>query len=169
MDIKIYTTPTCGYCHQAKSFFSQLGVKYTEFDVSQDERAAEEMVKVSGQMGVPVIIIDGQVVVGFDRGRIQELLAGGKVHFGLKVADADRIAQKQGAIPVFGAVIGEVAAGSLGEKAGLKPGDIITEINGRRIANAADVAKALGELKSGGILSVRFLRGSDTKKSEIVI
>jgi len=127
------------------------------------------MVKVSGQMGVPVIVIDGQVVVGFDRARLQSLLASGKVHFGIKVADADRIAQKHGEIPVFGAIIGEVARGSLGEKAGLNPGDIITEINGRRISNAADVEKTLGTLRSGDIMSVLFLRGSDPRKSEIVV
>ena len=124
---------------------------------------------MSGQMGVPVTVIDGQVVVGFDRARLQALLAGGKVRFGIKVADADRIAQKQGAIPIFGAIIGEVARGSLGEKAGLNPGDIITEISGRRISNAADVEKALGELKPGSIMAILFLRGSETRKSEIVV
>jgi serine protease DegQ len=127
------------------------------------------MVRTSGQMGVPVIVINGQVVVGFDRARLQALLAGGKVHFGLKVADADRILQKQGAIPVFGAAIGEVVPGSLGEKAGLRPGDIITEISGSRISKAADVEPALGELKSGSIMTVLFLRGTETRKSEIVV
>jgi S1-C subfamily serine protease len=145
-------------------------VKYTEYDVSRDEKAAEEMVSKSGQMGVPVIIIDGQVVVGFDRARLEAILAtGSRVHFGLKVADADRIAQKQGAIPVFGALIGEVAPGSLGEKVGLRPGDIITEINARRVSNATDVAQAVAGLKTGGILTVLFLRGNDTRKSEIVV
>jgi len=144
-------------------------VKFTEYDVSRDQQAAEEMVKESGQMGVPVTIIDGQVVVGFDRGRFQELLAGGKIHFGLKVADADRIAQKQGAIPVFGALVGEVARGSLGEKAGLNPGDIITEISGRRISNAADVAMVLADLKPGSVMTVLFLRDDSTRKSEIVV
>jgi S1-C subfamily serine protease len=144
-------------------------VKFTEYDVSLDQQAAEEMVRVSGQMGVPVIVIDGQVVVGFDRARIQSLLAGGKIHFGLKVADADRIAQKQGAIPVFGALVGEVARGSLGEKAGLNPGDIITEISGRRISNAADVEKVLGEIKPGSVMNILFLRGDNARKSEIVV
>lgn len=120
-------------------------------------------------MGVPVIVIDGQVVVGFDRERIQELLASGKIRFGLKVADADRMAQKQGTVPIFGALVGEVAPGSLGEKAGLKAEDIITEISGRRISNAANVEQALGGLKSGNIVSIVFLRGDATKKSEIVI
>jgi membrane-associated protease RseP (regulator of RpoE activity) len=144
-------------------------VKFTEYDVSVDEKAAEEMIRVSGQMGVPVTVIDGQVVVGFDRGRLQALLAGGKIHFGLKVADADRIAPKQGAVPVFGAVIGAVAAGSLGEKAGLKAGDIITEISGRRVNNAADVEQVLGGLRSGSVMTILFLRGEETRKSEIVV
>lgn len=125
--------------------------------------------RTSGQMGVPVLVIDGQVVVGFDRERIKMLLAGAKIRFGLKVADADRVAQKQGVTPVFGALIGEVAPGLLGAKAGLKPGDIITEISGRRISNADDVEKALGGLKSGDIMNIIFLRGTDTRKSEIVI
>jgi S1-C subfamily serine protease len=145
-------------------------VKYTEHDVSQDQQAAEEMVRTSGQMGVPVIVIDGEVVVGFDRGRIQALLAGGgKVRFGLKVADADKMAQKQGTIPVFGALVGEVTPGSPGERAGLKTGDIITGISGRRISKAADVAQALASLQPGNIVTLLFLRGDENRKSEIVI
>ncbi|OGO18642.1 MAG: hypothetical protein A2Z15_05525 [Chloroflexi bacterium RBG_16_50_11] len=144
-------------------------MKFTEYDVSRDEAKAEEMVRISGQMGVPVIAIDGQIVVGFDRNRLKSLLSGDKIRFGLKVADAARAAQKTGSVPVFGAVIGEVSPGSLGEKAGLKPGDIITEINGRRISNAADAGQALGALSSGNIVTVLFLRGSENRKSEIVV
>jgi S1-C subfamily serine protease len=148
-------------------------VKYTEYDVSRNREAAEEMVGLTGQMGVPVIIIDGQVVIGFDRARLQALLASGNgskpPRFGLKIADADRVAQKQGAIPVFGALIGEVSPGSLGEKAGLRAGDIITEVNMRRISNADDLGKALVGLKAGSIVTIMFLRGSENRKSEIVI
>ena len=131
------------------------------------------MVELTGQMGVPVIVIDSQVVVGFDRARIQTLLDGGSVRqpprFGLKIADADRVAQKQGAIPVFGAIIGEVSPGLSGEKAGLRTGDIITEVNMRRVSNAADLEKALAGLKAGSIVTIMFLRGSENRKSEIVI
>jgi S1-C subfamily serine protease len=144
-------------------------VKYTEYDVSRDEKAAEEMVRTSGQMGVPVIIIDGQVVVGFDRVRLQALLAGGGIRFGLKVADADKIAQRQGGMLRLGALVGEVAPGFPGEKVGLRRGDIITEINSRHISGAADVAQALGGLRAGSIVTVIFLRGDDTRKSEIVV
>lgn len=145
-------------------------MKYTEYDVSADQNAAEEMVKVSGQMGVPVIIIDGQIVVGFNRERLQTLLSGaGHVRFGITVADADRIARQKGAIPIFGALVGEVATGSLGDKAGLKSGDIITEISGTRVSNAADAQKVLGGLRPGNIVTLLFLRGDETRKSEIIV
>jgi len=150
-----------------------MGVKYTEHDVSRDRDAAEEMVALTGQMGVPVTVIDGEAVIGFDRPRLQALLASGggrqPLRFGLKVADADRLAQKQGAIPVFGAVVGEVAPGSPGERAGLKAGDIVTKVNMWRVSNADDLAKALRGLKAGDIVTVLFLRGSENRKSEIVI
>lgn len=148
-------------------------MKYTEYDVSRDRAAAEEMVNLTGQMGVPVIVIDGQAVIGFDRARIQELVAGGNgnkpLRFGLKIADADKVAQKTGAGPVLGAIIGEVSRGFLGEKAGLKEGDIITAINGRRINDAADMERVLAGLKPGNIVTILFLRGNETRKSEIVI
>jgi glutaredoxin 3 len=173
MDVKVYTTPTCGYCRQVKSFLDGLGVGYTEYDVSRDREAAEEMVNLTGQMGVPVTVIDGQAVIGFDQGRLQALLATGnnrkQVRFGLKVADADRIARKTGNIPVFGAIVGGVSAGTLGERAGLKTGDIITELNMQRISNAGDLERTLGALRPGSIVTIMFLRGSEKRKSEIVI
>lgn len=70
----MYTTPTCGFCHMAKGFFKQNDVKYEEIDVSTDIQAAQEMVSKSGQMGVPVIDIDGQITVGFDQSRLSQLL-----------------------------------------------------------------------------------------------
>ncbi|MDP2924453.1 MAG: Uxx-star family glutaredoxin-like (seleno)protein [Candidatus Omnitrophota bacterium] len=74
MDIKIYSTPTCPYCKMAKEYISSKGVSYQDFDVSSNKTALEEMVKTSGQMGVPVIIIDGEIIVGFERSRIDEFL-----------------------------------------------------------------------------------------------
>lgn len=72
--ITIYTTPTCVYCKMTKEFFKEHNVQYTEKDVASDAAAREEMVKKSGQMGVPVIDIDGELVVGFDKERLSELL-----------------------------------------------------------------------------------------------
>ena len=72
--IKIYTTPTCPYCHQAKEFFKEKGVKYEEYDVASDQKKAQEAVEKSGQMGVPVIDIDGKIIVGFDKEKIEKLI-----------------------------------------------------------------------------------------------
>ena len=131
------------------------------------------MIDLTGQMGVPVTVIDGEVVIGFDRLRLQAILAGSggrqPVRFGLKIADADKVAQRHGEIPVFGAVVGEVSPGSLGEKAGLKEGDIVTQVNMFRVSNADDLQKALLALKPGNIVAVMFLRGNENRKSEIVI
>lgn len=123
-------------------------------------------------MGVPVIVVDGQPIIGFDRARLQSLLStgnGGRPRFGLKIADASSITRKQGKIPVFGAIIGQVSTGSLGEKAGLKEGDIITEINANRVNNANDAEKLLAGLNSGSIVTIIFMRGDETRKSEIVV
>jgi glutaredoxin-like YruB-family protein len=64
--VKIYTTPTCSWCKKTKEFLKSKKIKYTELDVSEDETAAQEMVKKSGQMGVPVLDIDGKIIVGYD-------------------------------------------------------------------------------------------------------
>ena len=72
--LKIYTTPTCVYCQMAKEFFKENNVSYQEHDVSSDAKAREEMINKSGQMGVPVIDVEGEIVIGFDKERLSELL-----------------------------------------------------------------------------------------------
>lgn len=72
--VEIYTTPTCAYCKMAKEYFKSKGVEYAEHDVSQDAQKRMEMVQKTGQMAVPVIDINGQIVVGFDKSKINELL-----------------------------------------------------------------------------------------------
>ena len=72
--VTVYSTQTCPYCHMAKEFLRQHGVKYEDVDVGSDEKAAEEMVEKSGQMGVPVIEIDGKVIVGYDADAIRKAL-----------------------------------------------------------------------------------------------
>jgi glutaredoxin-like YruB-family protein len=72
--VKIYTTPTCPFCFMAKEYLKNRGIEFEEIDVSKDEEKAREMIEKSGQMGVPVIEIDGQIVVGFDKEKIDELL-----------------------------------------------------------------------------------------------
>lgn len=72
--VTIYTTPTCAFCHAAKEFFREHQIEFTEYDVASDEQRRNEMIQKSGQLGVPVIDIDGQLVVGFNRNKLAELL-----------------------------------------------------------------------------------------------
>jgi len=73
-NVIIYTTPTCVYCRAAKEFFQENGVQYEEKDVAKDEQARNDMVQKSGQLGVPVIDVGGEIVIGFDESRLKELL-----------------------------------------------------------------------------------------------
>lgn len=72
--VTIYTTPTCSYCKMTKAFFKENNVAHEEKDVTADSKAREEMISMSNQMGVPVIDIDGEIVIGFDKARLSELL-----------------------------------------------------------------------------------------------
>lgn len=72
--IIIFTTPTCAFCNMAKKYFRERGIRFKEVDVSRDAAAARDMVRRSGQQGVPVIEIGGKIVVGFDRPKIDRLL-----------------------------------------------------------------------------------------------
>lgn len=74
MKVTIYTTPYCSYCKMAKEYFKSKNIEYTEYDVMADVAKREEMVKKSGQLGVPVIDIDGKIVMGFDKQKINEYL-----------------------------------------------------------------------------------------------
>jgi glutaredoxin 3 len=72
--VLIYSTPTCHFCHLAKDFFNEKGVKFTEYNVATDLEKRKEMMEKSGQMGVPVIAIDNDIVVGFDEEQVAGLL-----------------------------------------------------------------------------------------------
>jgi len=72
--VKIYSTPTCPYCKTAKEFLAENNIQFEEVDVAGSQTAAQEMIAKSGQMGVPVLEVDGQVIVGFDRAKIKSLL-----------------------------------------------------------------------------------------------
>jgi len=72
--IKVYSTPNCPYCVTLKKFLEEHKIEFEDVNVAEDALAREEMIKKSGQMGVPVVDIDGQIVVGFDKERISKLL-----------------------------------------------------------------------------------------------
>lgn len=74
-NVTIYTTPSCHFCHMAKEYFKANNVAYTEHDVASDVVQMKEMIDKSGQMGVPVIIIDSELIVGFNKPLISKLLA----------------------------------------------------------------------------------------------
>ncbi len=73
-EVVIYSTPTCHFCVMAKAFFDENNIEYTNYDVQADPAKGQEMVQRSGQMGVPVIFIGEEMIVGFDEARIRELL-----------------------------------------------------------------------------------------------
>lgn len=73
-NVTVYSTPSCHFCHMAKDFFKEKNVAFQEFDVAADHDKRQEMIAKSGQMGVPVILIGNNVIVGFNKPKIVELL-----------------------------------------------------------------------------------------------
>lgn len=72
--VLIYTTPTCPYCQQTKEYLKEKNIAYEEVDVAADSVKAQEMIDKSGQMGVPVVMIDDEVIIGFDKEKIDKTL-----------------------------------------------------------------------------------------------
>lgn len=72
--VEIYTTPTCHFCKATKEFLKEKGVEYTEYDVATDAAKRDEMIQISGQMGVPVIKIGEELIVGFNKNKLSEVL-----------------------------------------------------------------------------------------------
>ncbi len=155
----------------AKRYLAEKGVKFTEYDVSVDREAAGEMIRLTGQMGVPVIVVDKKVILGFDRSALDNLLVnrqnGHKVVFGISVADASKIARESGLADIYGAYVGSVHPGSIGERAGLLAGDIITKINTRTIENADDVESELSGISTGSTIKITFIRGQKVLNTEV--
>jgi glutaredoxin 3 len=73
-NVKVYSTPVCPWCHKTKEFLQENNISFEDIDVSKDQKQAQEMFKKSGQMGVPVTDIDGEIIVGFDKNRLKKAL-----------------------------------------------------------------------------------------------
>ncbi|PIR86831.1 MAG: NrdH-redoxin [Candidatus Harrisonbacteria bacterium CG10_big_fil_rev_8_21_14_0_10_49_15] len=73
-NVTIYSTPTCHFCHATKEFFKEHNIVFTDYNVSKDSARRDEMIQKSGQMGVPVIFVDDEMVAGFDEQKLRELL-----------------------------------------------------------------------------------------------
>jgi S1-C subfamily serine protease len=140
-------------------------VRYIEKNVAADQRAAAEMIRVSRQQGVPVITVDGQVVVGFNQPRLLELLAQARrtqprtgPRLGASIADAASQRHKVPGIPASGAYVGRVRPDSAAERAGLRAGDVITALGGHSVAAAADVHRLVPQLPVGRDVSLTYIR-----------
>jgi glutaredoxin 3 len=161
MNVTVYTTPSCPYCYQAKQFLKQRGVPFVEKNVAADPRAAREMVRASGQQGVPVITVDGQVVIGFNQPRLMQLLSQthpARPKLGASIADAASQAHKHPGVPATGAYVGRVRAGSPADRAGLRRGDVIVALGGNRVARARDVFRLIPDMPHGREVSLAFVR-----------
>jgi S1-C subfamily serine protease len=151
-----------------KEFLSQRGVSYTERDVAVDRAAAGELMRLTGQMAVPVTVVDGQTVVGFDRPRLEQLLAtvAQGPSLGAAVGDATKITSMRGLPPSEGAFVGGVRSGSAAQRLGLMIGDIITEVNGQPVRNTSDLERAVSGLRPGGRILLVFLREGSRRATE---
>ena len=166
MNVIVYTTPTCPYCHMVKQYLTQRRIPFVEKDVSVDQSAAMEMVRRTGQQGVPVTEINGQFVVGFDQPRLEHLLENTTgPTLGVSVADASRHAPKGGQ----GAYVGKVRAGSPAQQAGLQKGDVITQVGSRPIPNAATLVDISKRIAPGQQVRVRFVRGDRTQETTLTL
>lgn len=74
MNVKVYSTPTCVYCETLKEYLNSKKISFESIDVSQNQTELEEMIKKSGQMGVPVVDISGTIIIGFDKEKINKML-----------------------------------------------------------------------------------------------
>lgn len=74
MKVRVFSTPSCPFCVALKNFLKDQNIEFEDIDVSENEPAQKEMIEKSGQMGVPVIEIDGQIITGFDQEKIKKLL-----------------------------------------------------------------------------------------------
>jgi S1-C subfamily serine protease len=135
--------------------------------VGLDRQAALEMVQLSGQQGVPVITVDGEVVVGFNVPRLTQLLDRSGPKLGASVADAALQVRKVPGIPSSGAYVGNVRAGSAAEQAGLRKGDVITALGGEHVQDAARLHRPLREMPKGRDVSLTYVRDGRTRETQV--
>jgi len=172
--VTVYSTPTCPWCDRAKQYLTSRNVPFVVKDVSTDYNAAMEMVRRSGQQGVPVITTDEEVIVGFDQvrlARIADRFAGPKrPPLGVLGANADSYLQKHpeaaASVPTGtkGVYVGQVRPSSVAERAGIRPGDIIVGLAGKKVRDMSMLDQMIETLDAGDGVDVRVLR-SDSEET----
>src|SRR5947209_16678318 len=134
-------------------FLRKQGVPYREVDVSRDPEAGREILRRTGQMGVPVITDAQEAIVGFDLPRLQRMAARHRSHgLGLRVKDAE---------DGSGVYVGSVRPDSPAARAGVQPGDVIDEISGAPVCSAADLERLAGQRRLGQPTSLSLRRGAE--------
>jgi glutaredoxin-like YruB-family protein len=167
--ITVYSTPTCPYCRQVKEYLASRGVAFDDRDVSRDAAAAEEMVRLSGQQGVPVTVVDGAVIVGYDRPRLDAALAAfQRPRLGAAVADASSAPGGQGVAHLEGAYIGRVRPEGAAARAGLQAGDIIISLSGRPVRGAVHLEQLMAGVQAGSRVPVVYQRGERRLQGTLV-
>jgi len=155
-----------------KEFLSRKGIPYQDHDVNSDPAAAQEAIRLTGQNGVPVTVIDGQPVVGFNEPRLEQLIdqaqAAQRLKFGAGIGNVGKAGRK-GVPIIFGAYVGRIGAGSIAERVGLAIGDVIIQMNNQQISNTADLERFMVGIKQGDKLSVIFIRGTVVNTAEVTV
>lgn len=172
MDVTVYTTKSCPYCDMTKRFLKQRGIPFRERDVSRDPAAIQEMIRLSGQRGVPVTVVNGEVIRGFNRGKFEQVLARAsrpRPRFGAKVAGAEAVGRKQGRSLPPGAYIGAVRPNTPAARAGLRDGDIVISLDGAPVRGLGDLQQLLSRLPLGQPLEVVWLRNDREMTGQLVL
>ncbi len=174
--VTVYYTTTCPWCDRVKDYLKKNNVDFVEKDVATDYDAAMEMIKRSGQQGVPVIATDKDVIVGFDQARLAKVVAeyakAKRPPLGLLAADAEQYFEKHPEIRANypdgakGIFVGDVRPKSVAERSGLRFGDIVTSVAGKKVKNMSGLDQMIDTLNPGDKVSVRFLRGQNSETGE---
>jgi glutaredoxin 3 len=170
--VTVYTTKTCPWCDRAKDYLRSKDVPFVEKDVASDYEAAMEMIRRTGQQGVPVIATDEEVILGFDQprlARLAEKYSGPKrPPLGLLGADAEQYLQRHPDTAekfppdTKGVFVGEVRPGSVAVKSGIRRGDVIQALAGKRVRNLVALDQLIANVKAGESIPARFLRDGES-------